>query len=325
MMSAGHSSRAFRPEKLMFQMQVPADESAVARLFERGEAAIPGGVCSSTRRNQAWDSPVYAQRAAGSRCWDVAGREFLDFSMSHGATLLGHAPECLRHVFATAWEHGVLCSMDTPCHVDLAEQLCRVVPCAERIRFTGSGSEATLHALRLCRAASGRDKIIRFFGHFHGYHEFTLIGGHPAAAGLTILPENIPAFHEVLEGAVQEQKGAPPFTASLAPDLELDPESLDLAMVDELNQLAPFGEKNPEPLFLSKGLPVQSRRVVGQTHLKLVLGQARHDAIAFGLGEHLHSLGSHVDVLYRIERNVFRGNETLQLKIEDLRSSPPLS
>ncbi len=148
-------------------------------------------------------------------------------------------------------------------------------------------------------------------------------GGHPAAAGLTILPENIPAFHETLEQAVQEQKGAPPFTASLAPDLELDPGSLDLAMVDELDQLAPFGQKNPEPLFLSKGLPVQSRRVVGQTHLKLVLGQARHDAIAFGLGEHLHTLGSHVDVLYRIERNVFRGNETLQLKVEDLRSSPP--
>ncbi|GIS60346.1 MAG: glutamate-1-semialdehyde 2,1-aminomutase [Planctomycetaceae bacterium] len=187
-MSAVHSSSAFRPEKLMFQMQVPADESAVARLFERGEAAIPGGVCSSTRRNKAWDSPVYAQRAAGSRFWDVAGREFLDFSMSHGATLLGHAPECLRHVFDTAWEHGVLCSMDTPFHVDLAEQLCRVVPCAERVRFTGSGSEATLHALRLCRAASGRDKIIRFFGHFHGYHEFTYIGGHPPADQLDAQP-----------------------------------------------------------------------------------------------------------------------------------------
>ena len=162
-------------------MQIPADEAAVERLFKRGEAVIPGGVCSSTRRNKAWNSPVYAQRAAGSRFWDVAGREFLDFSMSHGATLLGHAPECLRHVFDTTWEHGVLCSMDTPFHVDLAEQLCRIIPCAERVRFTNSGSEATLHALRLCRAASGRDKIIRFFGHFHGYHEFTYIGGHPPA------------------------------------------------------------------------------------------------------------------------------------------------
>ena len=172
----------------MFQMQIPSDETDVSRLFQRGEAAIPGGVCSSTRRNTAWESPVYVRKANGSRFWDVAGREFLDFSMSHGATLLGHAPECLRHAFETAWEHGVLCSMDSPFHVDLAEELCRIVPCAEQVRFTNSGSEATLHALRLCRAASGRDKIIRFFGHFHGYHEFTYIGGHPPADQLDAQP-----------------------------------------------------------------------------------------------------------------------------------------
>ena len=175
-------------ETAMFQMQVPSDDAAVAALFQRGEAVIPGGVCSSTRRNQAWDSPVYAQKADGSRFWDVAGREFLDFSMSHGATLLGHNPQCLKQAMQTAWDHGVLCSMDTPFHVDLAEELCGIIPCAERVRFTNSGSEATLHALRLCRAASGRDKIIRFFGHFHGYHEFTFIAGHPPADQLDAKP-----------------------------------------------------------------------------------------------------------------------------------------
>ena len=157
-------------------------------LIERGRQVLPGGVCSSTRFNQAWGAPVYASRAKGSRFWDVDGREFLDMSMSHGATLLGHAPECLREVFDKVWELGVLCSLDGPYPIELAEQICEIVPCAERVRFTGSGSEATLHALRLCRAVSGRDKIIRFHGHFHGYHEFTFIGGHPPADQLDAQP-----------------------------------------------------------------------------------------------------------------------------------------
>lgn len=150
-------------------------------LYSRGRHALPGGVCSSTRFNQAWGKPVYASRAKGARFWDIEGREFLDFSMSHGATLLGHAPDCLKPALDTAWQLGILCSLDTPYHIELAEQLCRIVPCAERVRFTSSGSEATLHALRLCRAATGREKVIRFYGHFHGYHEFTFIAGHPPA------------------------------------------------------------------------------------------------------------------------------------------------
>jgi glutamate-1-semialdehyde 2,1-aminomutase len=157
-------------------------------LVERGGRVLPGGVCSSTRCNQAWGLPVYAARAKGSRFWDIDGREFLDMSMSHGATLLGHGPDCLRGVFDKVWELGVLCSLDGPYHIELAEQLCEIVPCAERVRFTNSGSEATLHALRLCRAVSGRDKIIRFRGHFHGYHEFTFIGGHPPADQLDAQP-----------------------------------------------------------------------------------------------------------------------------------------
>ena len=177
-----------RPSPLMLPMQIPADSKQLAQLYQRGEAVLPGGVCSSTRRNKAWDSPVYAQKADGSRFWDLAGREFLDFSMSHGATLLGHNPPCLQQALQTAWDHGILCSMDTPFHVELAEELCRILPCAEQVRFTNSGSEATLHALRLCRAASGRDKIIRFFGHFHGYHEFTYIAGHPPADQLDAQP-----------------------------------------------------------------------------------------------------------------------------------------
>ena len=102
------------------------------QLYERGRRVLPGGVCSSTRWNAAWQKPVYAQRSKGARFWDIQGQEFLDMSMSHGASLLGHAPECLKAVFDQAWELGVLGSFDTPYHIQLAEELCRLVPCAQR-------------------------------------------------------------------------------------------------------------------------------------------------------------------------------------------------
>lgn len=172
----------------MTRMPIPENEQELTELYNRGRAAIPGGVCSSTRHNKAWGKAVYAQRSAGARFWDIEGREFLDMSMSHGATLLGHGHPSLKAAFDTAWELGGLCSLDTPFHIQLAEELIQLVPCGERVRFTSSGSEATLHALRLCRAVSGRDKIIRFRGHFHGYHELTFIGGHPPADQLDASP-----------------------------------------------------------------------------------------------------------------------------------------
>ena len=172
----------------MFDIDTPITGEALTKLHDRGRNALPGGVCSSTRFNKAWNKPVYASRSRGARFQDIEGREFLDMSMSHGASLLGHAPPELKAAFDATWELGVLGSLDTPLHIQLAEELCNLVPCAERVRFTSSGSEATLHALRLCRAVSGRDKIIRFHGHFHGYHEFTFIAGHPPADKIDASP-----------------------------------------------------------------------------------------------------------------------------------------
>ena len=76
---------------------------------------------------------------------------------------------------------------------------------------------------------------------------------------------------------------------------------------------------------MATGLPIRSKRIVGQKHLKLSIGSEGHDAIAFGFGEHLNTLGNYVDAVFRIERNVYRGKESLQLKIEDLRPSQELN
>ena len=126
-------------------------------LFNRAKKVLPGGVCSSVRLNQALGHPVYVARTDGSRFTGVDGREYLDMCCGHGSVLLGHGHPAVRRALVHAAGLGVCCSADMPYHVELAEKICNLIPCAEQVRFTNSGTEATLHALRLCRAVSGRE------------------------------------------------------------------------------------------------------------------------------------------------------------------------
>ncbi len=152
--------------------------------YELAKQVIPGGVNSSVRVNQAIGTPFYASRAKGSRVWDIEGREFIDMNCAHGAALLGHAHPAVDQALGKAMEMGYVHSFETEYHEELARRLCECIPCAERVRFCSSGSEATLHLIRACRAFTGRNKIIRFEGHFHGYHELIYIGGHPPVEAL---------------------------------------------------------------------------------------------------------------------------------------------
>ena len=144
---------------------------------------LPGGVNSSTRLNKALNVPFYVSHGRGSRVWDIEGREFIDMSCVHGDGLLGNAHPAIDEALRTASELGYVSALETPHHEELARLVCQCIPCADRVRFCSSGSEATLHLIRACRAFTGRDKIVRFEGHFHGYHELIYIGGHPPQSG----------------------------------------------------------------------------------------------------------------------------------------------
>jgi len=105
---------------------------------------------------------------------DLAGKEYIDFFMCHGAVLLGHNHPEVKRALILSIEKGFFAGMDSPETVTFAEKLCRAVPAAEEIRFVNSGSEGTLLALRLARGYTGKDKIIRIDGHFHGVHDYLL-------------------------------------------------------------------------------------------------------------------------------------------------------
>jgi glutamate-1-semialdehyde 2,1-aminomutase len=144
---------------------------------ERARKVLAGGVGHDLRHFQ--PVPLYIDRARGARKWDVDGNEYIDFLMGNAALLLGHAdPEVVAAV-AQATGKGSHFGTDHPLHVEWAECVCRLIPSAERVRFVNSGTEATALAFRIARGFTGRPKILRFEGYFHGWHDEVMHGFQP--------------------------------------------------------------------------------------------------------------------------------------------------
>src|SRR3954465_1630396 len=114
--------------------------SRVRNQFEVAKQFLASGVSSSTRVNQALGHPLYFERAARCRLWDLDGREYIDLCCSHGATLLGHGDERVRTAVEGALDRGAACSYENEQHAALAELLCQSIPCLDLVRFTGSGT-----------------------------------------------------------------------------------------------------------------------------------------------------------------------------------------
>ena len=147
-----------------------ADPSALAQLA-RASRYLPGGVCASARRNDAIGHPFFVSRGDGPWLYDLQGRAFVDMSTSHGASLLGHNHPRIKAAVQQALDMGIVCSAETVHHARLAERVTELVPCADMVRFGGSGTETVMHGLRLARCATGREKLVKFEGHFHGYSD----------------------------------------------------------------------------------------------------------------------------------------------------------
>src|SRR5947208_7801260 len=145
--------------------------SRVTEQYQKACQYLAGGVSASTRLNRAVGHAMLFDRADGCRAWDLDGREYIDLCCSHGATLLGHGDPRVRQAVERVLARGAACSYENELHTELARLLCETVPCCELVRFTGSGSEATMHCLRLARAFTGRQKLLKFEGNFHGYHD----------------------------------------------------------------------------------------------------------------------------------------------------------
>ena len=138
-------------------------------LYQRALKVFPGGITHDSRLMRPY--PIYIARARGARKWDVDGNEYVDYFGGHGALLLGHAHpevvEAVRRQSARGTQYGASHELE----LEWAELIVEMVPCAEKVRFTSSGTEASMLGIRLARAFSGKDKIVRFVTNFHGWHD----------------------------------------------------------------------------------------------------------------------------------------------------------
>jgi glutamate-1-semialdehyde 2,1-aminomutase len=166
-----------------------------AELFDRAQQLLPGGVNSPVRAFRAvGGAPFFVARAAGARLTDVDGRSYLDYVCSWGPLILGHAPaavlQAVREAAERGWSYGAPCEDE----VRLAELVCERIPSIEMVRFVNSGTEATMAALRLARAATGRDLVLKFEGCYHGHADSFLVkaGSGVATLGLPDSP-GVPA------------------------------------------------------------------------------------------------------------------------------------
>ena len=145
-----------------------------AALAQEAAGLFPSGITHDARLQDPYGP--YIARAQGGHKWDVDGNRYVDFYGGHGAMILGHAHPDVTAAIATAAAEGTQFGASHPREVQWAAQIRRMVPSCERIRFTSSGTEATLMAVRLARAFTGRARLLRFVGHFHGWHDHMTTG-----------------------------------------------------------------------------------------------------------------------------------------------------
>ncbi len=142
-------------------------------LQQRAQSVIPLGVNSNFRY---WGDGItpYAKRAKGAMLWDVDGNQYIDYRLAFGPIILGHAYDAVDQKVHAEIDTGVLFAMTSELEILVAEMIVEMCPAVEMVRTACSGTEATMHAIRVARAFSGRDKIIKFEGMYHGFHDHTL-------------------------------------------------------------------------------------------------------------------------------------------------------
>ena len=171
------------------------DTSESARLYARACQLMPGGVSSPVRAFRAvGGQPLFIERGHGPYLYDVDGNRYIDYVLSWGPLILGHAPERVVAALNRAAAYGTSFGAPSPLEIELAALVQDLMPNIEMIRFVNSGTEATMSALRLARAYTGRDKIIKFRGNYHGHADKLLVqaGSGGATLGLPDSP-GVPA------------------------------------------------------------------------------------------------------------------------------------
>ena len=224
-------------------MTMPLTDAGSERLYARTTGLLPGGVNSPVRAMRSIGrDPLFIERGEGAEIVDVDGNRYLDWVCSWGPLIHGHAPAAVVAAIQAAAERGTSFGAPTAVEVELAAELVQRVPGVEMVRMTSSGTEAAMSAVRLARAVTGRDLVLRFAGAYHGH-----VDGLLAAAGSGLAAQGIPASPGV-PAPVAAQTVVIPWNDRAA--LEAAVDEHDLAAILAEPYPANMGLVPPEPGFL---------------------------------------------------------------------------
>ena len=227
----------------------------MASWFERAEARIPGGVNSPVRAfGSVGGDPFFVARAHGAYLVDTDGREYVDYVQSWGASILGHAHPAVVEAVQKAAADGTSFGAPTPREVELAEAICERVPSVEKVRLVSSGTEAAMTAVRLARGVTGRAKIVKFAGCYHGHADALL-----AQAGSGVATLGLPGSAGVTPGTVVDTIVVP-YNDLPALDAALAEHGADVAAILVEPIAANMGLVLPDPGYLA-GLRERCTRI----------------------------------------------------------------
>ena len=227
------------------------------QLFGRAKKLLPGGVNSPVRFYEPY--PFFATSARGSKLTTADHKTYLDYCMGYGAMILGHSYSSVIEAVRSQLDNGTLFCVPTEREIKLAEMICKVVPCAEMTRLVNTGSEATMHAIRLARAFTKRKGVIKFEGGYHGAHDYVLAKAGSGAA-------SIPTSEGVLEEA-SARTAVVPYNDPAALEQAIE-KNRDTACVIMEPVLANIGLVPPEKRYLN-----EVRKITEQNDVVLIFDE----------------------------------------------------
>jgi len=175
-----------------------------AALYPKFNTVFPSGVSHDMRVTDPF--PLCIARGQGARKWDVDGNEYIDYGLGSASLLLGHAHPAVVEALIQVAPYGSHYGQPIEAELEWGERVCRLIPCADKVRFVGSGAEATMLAMRIARGHTGKSKIIRWQSHYHGWHDYVMPG--------TLPPFDVPASIGIPQGTLDS-------VIVLPPDLEV--------------------------------------------------------------------------------------------------------
>ncbi len=212
-------------------------------LYEEAKRHLPSGASSNVRVYAHDPFPILFKKGQGSRVWDVDDNQYVDLLSSYGSVVLGHSHPTILKAINEQIRNGTMLGTTTELEVEVAKKIQSAVPSAEMVSFANTGTEATMEAIRIARAFTGRDKILKFEGHYHGHHDYVLfsVESPSIVAGLEQAPSKLPYYPGIPDGISR--------TVVVAP--WNDPASLERVLKRNANDLAAI---ITEPVMGSAGI-----------------------------------------------------------------------